>query len=86
MMQEIYDDRTIYKKKMLDAKQQYEDTKDAKYLKYISRYNNIQMARKISLNSLMVRLVISILDTMTLRLQRVLLLLVSYPFVGLKRK
>ena len=44
-------DRTIYKKKMLDAKQQYEDTKDAKYLKYISRYNNIQMARKISLNS-----------------------------------
>ena len=28
MMQEIYDDRTIYKKKMLDAKQQYEDTKD----------------------------------------------------------
>ena len=51
MMQEIYDDRTIYKKKMLDAKQQYEDTKDRKYLKYISRYNNIQMARKISLNS-----------------------------------
>ena len=36
---------------MLDAKQQYEDTKDLKYLKYISRYNNIQMARKISLNS-----------------------------------
>ena len=51
MMQEIYDDRTIFKKKMLEAKQQYEDTKDAKYLKYISRYNNIQMARKISLNS-----------------------------------
>ena len=36
---------------MLKAKQDYEDTKDAKYLKYISRYNNIQMARKISLNS-----------------------------------
>jgi len=51
MMQEIYDDRTVYKKKMLEAKQQYEDTKDTKYLKYISRYNNIQMARKISLNS-----------------------------------
>ena len=33
------------------TKQQYEDTKDAKYLKEISRYNNIQMARKISLNS-----------------------------------
>ena len=51
MMQDIYNDRTIYKKKMLKAKQDYEDTKDSKYLKYISRYNNIQMARKISLNS-----------------------------------
>ena len=51
MMQEIYDDRTGFKKKMLKAKQDYEDTKDPKYLKYISRYNNIQMARKISLNS-----------------------------------
>jgi DNA polymerase elongation subunit (family B) len=51
MMQSMYDDRTIYKKKMLQAKQQYEDTKDAKYLKDVSRYNNIQMARKISLNS-----------------------------------
>ena len=51
MMQEIYDDRTIFKRRMLDAKQNYEDTKDPKYLKFISRYNNIQMARKISLNS-----------------------------------
>ena len=51
MMQSMYDDRTIYKKKMLDAKQKYEDTKDAKYLKDVSRYHNIQMARKISLNS-----------------------------------
>ena len=51
MMQDIYNDRTVYKKKMLKSKQDYEDTKDPKYLKYISRYNNIQMARKISLNS-----------------------------------
>ena len=51
MMQDIYNDRTVYKKKMLKAKQDYEDTKDPKYLKFISRYNNIQMARKISLNS-----------------------------------
>ena len=51
MMQSMYDDRTIYKKKMLQAKQEYENTKDAKYLKEVSRYNNIQMARKISLNS-----------------------------------
>ena len=51
MMQSMYDDRTIYKKKMLEAKQQYENTKDAKYLKDVSRFTNIQMARKISLNS-----------------------------------
>jgi len=51
MMQEMYNDRTIYKKKMLDAKQKYEDTKDPKYLNDVSRYHNIQMARKISLNS-----------------------------------
>ncbi|MEK9696134.1 MAG: DNA polymerase domain-containing protein, partial [Candidatus Poseidoniales archaeon] len=51
MMQMMYDDRTIYKRKMLDAKQKYEDTKDPKYLKDVSRFHNIQMARKISLNS-----------------------------------
>ena len=36
---------------MLEAKQQYEDTKDPRLLKHISLYNNIQMAKKISLNS-----------------------------------
>ena len=51
MMQEMYNDRTIYKKKMLTAKQQYEDTKDPKFLNDVSRFQNIQMARKISLNS-----------------------------------
>lgn len=51
MMETMYNDRVKYKKLMLQAKQNYEDTKDPKYLKDISRYNNIQMARKISLNS-----------------------------------
>ena len=51
MMQTMYDERTIYKKKMLEAKQKYEDTKDPQYIKDVSRFNNIQMARKISLNS-----------------------------------
>ena len=36
---------------MLEVKQEYENTKDKKLLKDISRYNNIQMAKKISLNS-----------------------------------
>ena len=51
MMQKIYDDRTVYKKKMIEAKKEYEKTKNPKLLKLISRYDNIQMARKISLNS-----------------------------------
>ena len=36
---------------MLQSKQEYENTKDPKLLKDISKYNNIQMAKKISLNS-----------------------------------
>jgi len=51
LMEKIYEDRTIYKKKMLEAKQQYEKTKTKKLEKEIARCNNIQMARKIQLNS-----------------------------------
>ncbi len=51
LMDKIYQDRTIYKKKMLAAKQQYEKTPTMELRKEISRCNNIQMARKIQLNS-----------------------------------
>ena len=51
LMEKIYTERTIYKKKMLAAKQKYEDTKDPKLVKDIATFNNIQMARKIQLNS-----------------------------------
>ena len=51
LMEDMYNTRTEYKKKMLEAKQEYENTKNKKLLKDISRYNNIQMAKKISLNS-----------------------------------
>ena len=51
LMEKIYEDRTIYKKKMLAAKQQYEKTPTIELKKEISRCNNIQMARKIQLNS-----------------------------------
>ena len=51
LMETIYNDRVKYKKLMLQAQQDYEDTKDKKYLKDISRYENIQLAKKISLNS-----------------------------------
>jgi DNA polymerase elongation subunit (family B) len=51
LMQKTYEDRTIYKKKMIAAKQQYEKTPTIELKKEIARCNNIQMARKIQLNS-----------------------------------
>ena len=51
MMQKIYDERTIYKKKMLSSKRLYENEPSAKLQRDISKFNNIQMARKIQLNS-----------------------------------
>jgi DNA polymerase elongation subunit (family B) len=51
LMEGMYNDRVKYKKLMLKASQEYENTKDPKLLKDISKYNNIQMAKKISLNS-----------------------------------
>ena len=51
LMDKMYNDRVVFKKKMLEAKQQYEKTKTKELEREISRCNNIQMAKKISLNS-----------------------------------
>ena len=51
IMQKIYDERVQSKKLMLVAKQEYEKTPTKDLEKKISKYNNIQMARKIQLNS-----------------------------------
>ncbi len=55
IMQRIYDERTIYKKRMLAAKQDLENAKTpaetVALQKDVSKFNNIQMARKIQLNS-----------------------------------
>ena len=51
IMEKVYNDRVKYKKLLLEAKQEFEDTGDPAILKRISRYENIQMAKKISLNS-----------------------------------
>ena len=51
IMEKIYKDRTVYKKKMIVAKQQYQKTPTKTLEKEIARCNNIQMARKIQLNS-----------------------------------
>jgi DNA polymerase elongation subunit (family B) len=51
LMEKMYGDRVIFKKKMLKAKQEYEKTPTKALEKEIARCNNIQMAKKISLNS-----------------------------------
>ena len=51
LLYKMYTERKEIKKQMLQAEQEYEDTKDSKFLNLISRYKNKQMALKIALNS-----------------------------------
>jgi len=55
MMAEMYEDRKKFKNLMLKSKQEYENEKDNSKLyeieKRIARYNNLQLAKKVSLNS-----------------------------------
>lgn len=55
MMEEMYEDRKKFKKMMLKAKQEYENetvkSKKEELVKLISRYDNLQLAKKLSLNS-----------------------------------
>ena len=55
MMEEMYEDRKKFKNLMLQAKQDYEnetdDSKKYEIEKRISRYDNLQLAKKLSLNS-----------------------------------
>ena len=51
LMEKMYGERVIFKKRMLKAKQEYEKTPTDALKKEIARCNNIQMARKIQLNS-----------------------------------
>ncbi len=51
LMEKMYGDRVIFKKRMIEAKKEYEKTKNKELTKEIARCNNIQMAKKISLNS-----------------------------------
>ena len=51
LMEKMYGDRVIFKKRMIAAKKQYEKTPTVALEKEIARCNNIQMAKKISLNS-----------------------------------
>ena len=51
LMEKMFDDRARYKKLMLDAKKKFEETKDPEWGKKISAYHNLQLAKKIQLNS-----------------------------------
>jgi len=55
MMEEMYEDRKKFKKLMLKAEQEYENetdvTKKKELENLIARYNNLQLAKKLSLNS-----------------------------------
>ena len=51
ILDKMYNERAEYKRMMLEAKQEFQKTKDKKYQKLIARYHNIQWAKKISLNS-----------------------------------
>ena len=51
LMEKMYNERVIFKEKMISAKKQYEKKKTKELEKEIARCNNIQMAKKIALNS-----------------------------------
>ena len=55
MMEEMYEDRKKFKNMMLESKQEYENETDAnkkhELSKRIARYDNLQLAKKVSLNS-----------------------------------
>jgi len=51
LMEKMYAERKIYKKKMLQAQQEYEKKPTKQLEKDIAKFNNFQMARKIALNS-----------------------------------
>jgi len=51
LMEKIYNERVIFKKMQLDAQKKYQKTPTKELEMEIARCNNIQMARKIQLNS-----------------------------------
>lgn len=51
LMQEMYDDRKRYKQLMIESKEKFERTKEPQYEYDIAKYHNMQLAKKIILNS-----------------------------------
>lgn len=51
LMEKMYDDRVVYKNLMLDAKKAQEISPSEENIKLIARHHNMQLAKKIQLNS-----------------------------------
>jgi DNA polymerase elongation subunit (family B) len=51
LMQKMYDDRVVWKKRMIEAKKAYEKNKTQELENEIARCHNMQLAKKIQLNS-----------------------------------
>lgn len=51
LMEKMYNDRVSFKKKMLEAKQRLEHSHSFEDEKLVARYHNMQLAKKIQLNS-----------------------------------
>ena len=51
MMEKMYNERVVFKQRMIKAKKEYEKSKDPKLVKEIARCHNIQWSKKIALNS-----------------------------------
>jgi len=51
LMETMYNDRSAWKKRMIDARKKYEQTPTRELENEIARCNNMQMAKKIQLNS-----------------------------------
>ena len=50
-MERVYTDRTVWKKKMIEAQQEYQKSPSQELEYEIAKCNNMQMAKKIQLNS-----------------------------------
>ena len=82
LMEKMYNERVIFKKRMITAKKKYEKTPTKNLEKEIARCNNIQMAKRFPLTLLMVLLVINIFAIINLPTQKLLHYLVRFLFVG----
>ena len=82
LMEKIYTERTIYKKKMLKAKQEYENTKDPQLVKDIAKFNQLHLVFQhvhkfyvmdVVLNKLLPVVTIEVLEVLKLTVIQLLL-------------